>query len=318
MNTRLPSLPLLLTGLLAAVAALPAAAQVQAGRELVRLDPKNLVHEVAINSTVATTITFPEKINLLTGFGLITQPSDVNEMAAAKVAVVHYQHVMGDTVVVRLVKPGEPCHATIRTTRNIYLMRFSPAEEAHLAVIVAPPVARDAAAPVSSETIAEKRLKFDSEELVGMLSKARNRKALQPLNPSLYNGWQERNALDMVTTQDQLVTAIYEIQRNPAKDLTIFRCRVTNNGAEPYEFEPAGTKVRVGGRSYDTQLVDCAPVIPAGQRAAMDIILQGGPGGSREGLSINQDFRIELPGPGRRNPLLPAPGDLEEAFLDGK
>jgi hypothetical protein len=33
--------------------------------------------------------------------------------------------------------------------------------------------------------------------------------------------------------------------------------------------------------------------------------LQGGPGGSREGISINQDFRIELPEPGRRDVIDP-------------
>lgn len=116
-----------------------ATAQVQAGRELVRLDPKNHVHDIAINSNVATTITFPEKISLLTGYGLVTDPGQMTQMSTAKVSTVHYENVAGDTLVVRLIKPGDPCHATVRTTRSIYLLRFNSAEEANLAVLVSPP-----------------------------------------------------------------------------------------------------------------------------------------------------------------------------------
>ena len=296
-------------------------AQVRTGREMVRLDAGSLVHEIAINGNVATTITFPEKITLLTGFGLVNDPGQVNQMTGSKVAVVHYENVLGDTLVVRQIKDGEPCHATIRTTRNIYLMRFTPAEEAYLAVIVPPPGPKTPVSEVTPEKIAEGRIKYDSEELVGMLSKARNRKALQALNPGLYTGWMERNNLDMTTTQNSLTSTIYEIQRNPAKDLTIFRCWIINKGVEPYEFDPAGTHIRVGARSYDAQLVDCANVIAPGQRAAMDIVLQGGPGGGREGISINQDFRVELPEAGRRkiNPLLPEPDFRPmDPFLSGK
>lgn len=279
-------------------------AQVQAGRELIRLDPKNHLHDIAINASVATTITFPEKISLLTGYGLVTDPGQVGQMSTAKVSIVHYENVAGDTLVVRLIKPGEPCHATVRTTRSIYLLRFNAADEANLAILVSPPAQTSAAVEVTPDKVVDGRIKYSAEELVGMLSKARNRKALQPLNPGLFNGWLERNGLDMTSSQKDMVTTIYEIQRNPAKDLTVFRCWITNKGATPFEFEPMGTKIRVGGRSYDTQLVDCANTIESGQRQALDIILQGGPGGTREGLSIQQDFRVELPEPGRAAPLL--------------
>ncbi len=293
-----------------------AIAQVQAGRELVRLDPKNHVHDIAINANVATTITFPEKISLLTGYGLVTDPGQLTQMTTAKVSTVHYENVAGDTLVVRLIKPGDPCHATVRTTRSIYLLRFNAAEEANLAVLVSPPMQTSAAVEVGPDKVVENRIQYSAEELVGMLSKARNRKALQPLNPGLYNGWVERNELAITNSQNDMETTIYEIQRNPAKDLTVFRCWITNKGTKPFEFDPMGTKVRVGTRSYDAQLVDCANTIAPGQRQALDLILQGGPGGTREGLSIQQDYRIELPEPGRAPLLLPELA--ADAALEGK
>lgn len=274
-------------------------AQVQEGRELVMLDPKKLVNEVAINTTVATTITFPERITLMTGFGLVTEPGAAQQLEQSKVALVHYQNVLEDTLVVRLVKVGEPCHVTIRTAKHIHLLRFVASDEANLAVIVPPPLEKDAAVQTSAENIVKNRINYSTEELVGVLSKAKNRKALQPLNPGLFTGWLERNDLDMSVTNNDLTAAIYEIQRQPAKDATVFRCWITNTGAQSYEFEPNGVKVRVGERTYDPQLVDCSGLVQPGQKVPLDIVLQGGPAGGREGLSINQDFRIELPEPGR-------------------
>lgn len=314
MNTTIH--PVLLTALCCLLARiLPA--QVQEGHELVMLDPKKLVNEVAINTSVATTITFPEKITLLTGFGLVTDPSAAKHLDQSKVALVHYENVIPDTLVVRLVKPGEPCHATVRTAHHIHLLRLVPADQANLAVIVPPPAEQNAAVQTSPEKVVQNRLRYNTEELVGMLGKARNRKALQPLNPGLFNGWQERNGLDMSVTNNDLTATIYEIQRNPSKDATVFRCWITNHGTKPYEFEPDGVKVRVGERSYNVQLVDSGGLVQAGEKAPLDLILQGGPGGGREGLSINQDFRIELPEPGRKPaaPILFGDATAEDANM---
>lgn len=296
-----------MTLLLAWADAVPQAfAQVQTGRELVKLDADQRLHDIAINQGVATTITFPDKITLLTGFGLVMDPNAAGQLATSKNAIIHYENVLGDTLIVRLIKPGEPCYATIRTTRSIYLMRFTPSDAANLAVIVPPPKPASAAVEVDTSKITDARLNFSSEELVGMLGKARNRKALQPLNPGLYAGWQERNGLEMTSTQDGISTTIHEIQRNPARDLMVFRCTISNDSTSRYVFEPGAVRVRVGERSYDAQLVDCASEVGAGQKVPLDLVLQGGPGGTREGLSINQDFRIELPAPGRRDQIDPS------------
>lgn len=247
----LPSLARLILAFIWFALGTIAPAQVQSGRELVRLPASQTIHDIAINSSVATTITFPEKITLLTGYGLVTDPTAANQLSTSSnpVAVVHYENVLADTLVVRLIKPGEPCHATIRTARTLYLMRFTPSEAANLAVIVPPPTPATAASEVGPEVVAQKRLKYSSDELVGMLGKARNRKALQPLNPGLYSGWLERNGLEMTSTKGQLFSTIYEIQRHPDKDLTVFRCWIANKGTDLFEYEPNAVKIRVGERS---------------------------------------------------------------------
>jgi hypothetical protein len=290
-------------------------AQVQEGKELIRLDMHKAVSDVAVNPNVATTITFPDKITLMTGFGLIKDPGEEKSLGQTKVALVHYDNVMADTLVVRLVRPGEPCHATIRAGNHLYLMRFVPSESANLAVIVPPPLEHSAATATTADEVVAQRLQFDADELVGILSKAKARKALQPLNPTLYTGWEERNDLNMSTTVDGLTTTIYEIQRWTEKDANVFRCWITNTSTNTFEFEPMGVKIRVGERSYPAQLADCSGVVMPNQKVPLDVVLQGNVGGGREYLSIKQDFRVELPPPGRTemSPVLfgsaGAPGD---------
>lgn len=291
-------------------------AQVMEGRELVMLDSSRTVHEIAINSNVATTITFPEPVTLLTGYGLVGDASGSNSMAQAKVCVVHYDNTLPDTIVVRLLKPGEPCHATVRTTTGMHLLRFVSSPTANLAVIVSPPGQRSAAREIEPAEVTQTRLTFSSEELVGILGKARNRKALQPLNPALYSGWEERNGIDLTSTVKNRTCSIYEIQRWPAKDALVFRCWITNIGDRPYEFEPNGVKVRIGERTYPVQLADSSGLVEPNQKAPLDVILQGNIQGGREHLSLHQDFRIELPEEGRQ-PSAALFGDAGAEF-DGK
>lgn len=296
-------------------AALPAAAQVIKGRELVMLNAADVVHEITINSAVATTVHFPEKITFLTGFGMVQDPNAAVSMGKEKVTVVQYDNSMADTLVVRMLKAGEPCHATVRTGRHLHLLRFIPGDSANLAVIVPPPESRNTTVETTPQDVVKARINFSSEELVGILSKAKNRKALQIHNPGLFSGWDERNGLNMATTSNNVTTTIYEIQRWQTKDATVFRCWVTNQGEAPFEFEPDGVRVRVGARTYPSQLVDCSGIVHPGQRIPLDVVLQGNVSGGREALSIHQDFRVELPGEGRGRASAALFGD---ATADGK
>lgn len=277
-----------------------AAAQVQSGRELVMLNRNSSIHEIFINETVATTITFPEEINFLAGFGLVQDPAAAAAFGRTSISAVQYENVQEDTLVVRLLKAGDPVHATVRCRDNIFLLRFVAADEAYLAVVVPPPGERNAGTQeVSPAALARDRIKFSSEELVGVLGRARQRKFLQTVNPSLYTGWEERNGIELSTTRDGITCTIYEIQRWPAKDALVFRCWLTNQSGSAFEFDPVDVKIRAAERSYPAQLVDCSGEVEPGQRIAMDIVLQGGPGGERESLAISNDFRVDLPREGR-------------------
>lgn len=293
-------------------------AQVKEGSEMVMLNPASGVHEIHINSHVATSIIFPEPVSMLTGYGLVEDIGAVSGMAQSRVCVVHYDNVLSDTLVVRLLRDGEPCHATVRAGKNIHLIRFVSDAEAHMAVIIPPPGLRNTAREVTPPEVAQKRITYNSDELVGMLGKARQRKFLQSVNPALYTGWQERNGLELNTAKDGVTCTIYEIQRWPEKDVLVFRCWLNNTGSTAYEFDPVDVRVRADERAYPAQLVDCSGIVRPNEKIAMDVVLQGGPGGGREHLSIDNDFRIDLPQAGRTRASAALFGGATATLDDGK
>ncbi len=293
-------------------------AQVKEGNEMVMLNPASAVHEIHINSHVATSVIFPEPVSMLTGFGLVEDSAAVSGMAQSRTSVVHYELVMSDTLVVRLLKEGDPCHVTVRAGKNIHLLRFAADVEAHLAVIIPPPGQRNTAREVAPVEVAQKRITYNSDELVGMLGRARQRKFLQSVNPALYMGWQERNGLELSTAKDGVTCTIYEIQRWPEKDVLVFRCWLNNTGAAAYEFDPVDIRVRADERAYAAQLVDCSGIVMPNEKIAMDVVLQGGPGGGREHLSIDNDFRIDLPQAGRTRASAALFGGATATLDDGK
>ncbi|MCP5541203.1 MAG: hypothetical protein H7A52_13750, partial [Akkermansiaceae bacterium] len=196
-------------------------AQVRADEELVVIDGASKMREIAINADVATTLTFESPVTVVTGYGLVsTLESVANFSPENQVTLVHFQQVADDTIVLRSLKDGKPCFVTVRTRDRIHLFKCVPAEEANLAVIVTSEdnSAANQSVEIEPETVAERRLDQDPMMLVGILSRARERKFLETVNPSLFEGWRERNDLRLESVcQDALVT-VYEIQHWPERD----------------------------------------------------------------------------------------------------
>jgi hypothetical protein len=167
---------------------------------------------------------------------------------------------------------------------------------------------------VKPEQIVKNRTVFSSAELVGILSKARQREFLETVNPAIYEGWQQRRGISLSSTHGEVTSTITEVQQWPQKDAVVLRARLENKGKTAFRFKPVDAQVRVGNRSYAVQLADSSGVILPGQPTQLDVVLQGNALGGKEYLSVQNDFRIELaedttsgPPP---NDLLPPPAPL--------
>lgn len=288
---------------------LQARAQIAEGQEIVSLPATQRLHELTLNSQVATTVTFPSEITLVTGYGMVLDAGKAQsfidaekaaammsrDMQALPVTIVHYAQAADDTLILRAARRGAPCFLTVRCGMQIFLFKLVAGDQANLAVVMQDPAVQPVPVrELKKQDIVKDRTAYSSSELVGILSKARQRAFLETVNPGLYQGWQQRVGLDLSSEHGDLTAAITEIQQWPAKDALVLRCRVTSKAAKEVRFKPADVKVRVGDRAYSVQLADSSGVIGPGKTTLLDLVLQGNEAGGKEYLALQNDFRIEV------------------------
>jgi hypothetical protein len=298
---------------------------------MLTLSSRESVHELTLNPQVATTISFPSEITLVTGYGMVLDAAraqelidsehvaaaTLKELAPEKVTIVHYALASKDTLVMRAFRRGTPCYVSVRCGPKIHLFKFVSGDNANIAVVVSDKApGSEGTIELKKPDILKARIDFNSTELLSALSRAKSRAFLETVNPVLYDGWSQRRGQNLVSHTGDLTTTITEIQQWPQKDALVFRCRVTNNGEKELRFKPSDVRVRVGDAAYVVQLADSSGVVPPGGTTLLDLVLQGNAAGGAEHLSISNDFRLEVaidhsPWPPRDllpppNPLLPA------------
>jgi hypothetical protein len=316
------------------VPAFTARGQVAEGQEMITLPGDGRVHELTLNTQVVTTVTLPGTITLVTGYGMVLSAEEAKSLVESEklsatistgmnvqpVTMVHYAQASTNTLALRAVRRGTPCYLTVRCDSQIFLFKLLSGEHANLAVIVQETGVAEVSKikPVKPKDVVKSRIAFSAAELVGILSKAKERAFLQTVNPGLYVGWKERRGLELKSTHGPITSTITEIQQWPEKDAIVLRAKLSNAAAQDFRFSPAATKVRVGDRSYNVQLADGTGLAPAGSTTLLDVVLQGNSGGGREHLSLENDFILEvaedkLPPPPQQlfppsPPLLPTVG----------
>lgn len=308
----------------------PLRAQVAEGRELVSLPGiTGQVHELTLNTQVATSVTFPAPITMVSGYGMVLNAAAAQDLIAAEqqaaamskdmapqaVTIVHYAQASPDTLVMRGVRRGTPCYLTVRCDTTIFLFKLLSGEKANLAVVMQDPAASktNPVREVKVDDVVASRTMFSSAELVGILSKARQREFLETVNPDLYKGWQLRRDIALTSTSGDVTATITEIHKWPQKDAIVLRSRIENKGGKVFRFNPVDTKVRIGDRSYAVQLADGTGVADPGRTTLLDVVLQGNALGGKEHLSLQNDFRLEVVADTRTPPpndLLPPPQPL--------
>lgn len=284
-------------------------AQVAEGQEIISLPGTGSVHELTLNTQVATTVTFPTDITLVTGYGMVLDAGKAQalieseksagvmsrDMAVQPVTIVHYAQASGDTLILRAVRRGTPCFLTVRCGTQIFLFKLVAGEQANLAVVMQDPAAQKVPVrEVKKQEIINSRTVYSSAELVGILSKARQRAFLETVNPSLYEGWQQRTGLALSSQHGDLTTTITEVQQCSAKDAIVLRCRLASKSTKEVRFKPSDVKVRVGDRAYSVQLADSSGVVSPGKTTLLDVVMQGNESGGKEHLALQNDFRIEV------------------------
>ncbi len=246
---------------------------------------------IALSPQVTTTLLLPAIPSGTFGLGLIT----ANNSNAG--GLIQIDHPDGSPIIVL-----HPLSETAAVTMTVLMeghlfvfdLRSAPRPDVAVTLVKADVVA-PRAQEVTPKEIAAQRPRYDPEILIGLLRRARDSAVLAPLYKDLYAGYSKRDA--QYTSESRSVkTTVTTIPPFSKEDAIVLQGVAENETDHPISFDGRATTVQVANEVHPAKLTDCLRPIPAHTKTLIDVVLQGDIDGGRANLSIDNEFRIILPG----------------------
>lgn len=250
----------------------------------------DVLNDVVLNPLLTTTLLFPEPISGVFGLGLIsgtqtTGTVQIEHPDSSNVIVLHPltndAHVIatiligGKLILLNLVSGGTPDAAVTFISRRD--------QEVHKSVAVTP------------QEIKDSRPVYGTDLLIGLLRRSRDSVLLRPLYPELYQGYKTKET-QFVSDSGTVKTTVTTVHRFSKEDAIVLQGVVENETDKPLTFDGLAATVQVNNLVEPIKILDCLRPIPPHTKTLIDVVIQGAPDGGREDLSIDNDFRIMLPG----------------------
>jgi hypothetical protein len=245
---------------------------------------------VELSPEIATTLLFPGPISGTFGTGLVGN-------AQTQQAVVQIEHPEGSAVLVlRALTENVRTVMTVLFDGSLYVFQLESGPHPDAALTLTKiDQSLESVKQVSAEDVKAARLKYDPELLVGFERKARDAALLRKIYPDLYLGYTSRQA-DYTSDSGTVKTTVTQIHRFSGEDAIILEGTVQNETNHPIEFDGRATTVQVANEVHPAKLTDCLRPVPAGATVPIVVVIQGDIDGGRANLSIQNEFRIMLPG----------------------
>lgn len=245
---------------------------------------------ISLSPALTTTLLFPSPISATFGLGLVTGNSNAS-------GSVQLDHPDGSCVLV-LHALTETAHviATVLLDGKLYVLDLLGSGNPDVAVTFR---SHDQDAPraieVTPQDIVDARPKYDPQILDSLLRRARDNVVLRPIYPDLYQGYQSRETW-FTSDSGSIKTTVTNVHRFPIEDAVVLQGAVENETDHEIKFDGRAVTVQAGNRIYPIKYLDAVHSIPAHQRTLIDCVIQGDIDGGRANLSVDNKYRIYLPG----------------------
>jgi hypothetical protein len=247
--------------------------------------------KISLSPSLTTTLLFPGPLSGTFGLGLV---SGNNAQSSGSVQV---EHPEGSSVLVlHALSETARVLMTVLLESRLYVFDLQSAPEADVAVTLTRlEDSSQGVRQISAEEVKGARVKYDPELLVGFERRAHDAPLLRKLYPELYEGYASRQA-DYTSDSGSAKTTVTQIHRFSKEDAIVLEGTVQNETGRPIQFDGRATTVQVANEVHPAKLTDCVRPIPAGATVPIGVVIQGDIDGGRANLSIDNEFRIMLPG----------------------
>jgi hypothetical protein len=250
---------------------------------------------ILVSPALTTTLLLPSVPSGVFGLGLISGESN----APGSIQISHPDG--SNVIVLHALTDTARVVATVLLDGKLFVLALEASPTPDVAITLAykdsssDPTSAPKAQPLTAEEIVAQRLRYDPELLIGFLRRARDVNILRPIQPALYDGYKSKDVQYSSENQGVYKTTVVTIHRFSKDDVTILQGCVENESDHPLTFDGRAVTVLVANEVHPAKIVDCARPIPPHARTLIDVALEGDVDGSRANLSIENEFRIQLP-----------------------
>ena len=268
------------------ILSLSLASQVGAETEAIRemaLDSKEPM-EVAVGTSSATTLIFPEVVDTIIGYGLTNGEAP---------GTFHYSHPeKSRLVVLRNIVPEKGAFMTVVMGESVFVFHLKSSVSPVLALklLKSSPKAKR----IEPTKIPDKRLDYSVTGLLNLLKLSRGEAVLRRHLPQVYEHVKSRYNVNARRYYDDVRTIIHSIHRFPEKDTLVFAAELRNQTGQAITYDVSKLRIRVGNSEYAPTLADASGKIAGGSASRVYLVLTGNAEGNRSNLSIDNDFRLLL------------------------
>jgi hypothetical protein len=246
--------------------------------------------KIELSPQLTTTLLFPGPLSGTFGLGLVTGNANTG-------GSVQVDHPDGSNILV-LHALSESAHVVMTVLLDgalyVFELQSGPTPDVALTLVKTDPTP-PRAVEVTPQEVVEQRPRYDAELLIQFERLAKDAPVMRKLYPDLYQGYASRQA-DYTSDSGTVKTTVSTIHRFSREDAVVLEGSVINETDHPIQFDGRATTVLVSNEVYPAKLTDCIHRIPAGATVPIVVVIQGDTDGSRANLSIDNSFRIQLPG----------------------
>src|SRR5271166_1635703 len=249
---------------------------------------------ILLSPAITTTLLLPGQPSGVFGLGLVSANNGGGS--------VQIDHPDGSNVLVlRALTQDAHVIATVLLDGTLYVLALesSPTPDVAITLVKAGSPQDTSAAPravaVTPEEIVNQRPKLDPELFVGLLRRARDVNILRPIQPALYEEYKSRDVQYTSENSGVYKTTVVTVHRFSKEDAIVLQCVVENLSDRPLQFDGRAATILVANEVHPIKLLDCLHPIPAHAKTLADAVIQGDVDGGRANLSIENEFRLELP-----------------------
>lgn len=251
------------------------------------------VYNVPVSVGRVTTVSFPSTIAAIDA-ALVT--TDGKTQGLFQLA-----HQPGTAFFsVRSLNKDATTNVNVRWNNKTYVLELHDSPAPVLSLIFQPP-------PDPRLEAAKRQQPVTPVTLLGLLDTAKAYPVLKESQPQAIKDieFKDYRAKPPIMDHGHLQIHLEEAFRFDVQDTLVFRVLLRNTTESELRYDPGAFMLRVGERRFNASISDAAGVIPPKKDAVAYFAVTGTPDGSRNDLSLENDFMIVLDAMAAPQPELP-------------